>query len=229
MDAESLFLLLKLTKEPANSGALHRDAQLEVLAALLKHLDSVEILSQILDDSEAVKLGTQVLDQVAKTNRGLIVNICLILQVVTEPLKPDLVQNELVKLRRSELLNGVFKDNLGLQIVAEAILPRHLLEAGLLRLFHFDLDLVADTKLVLDMLSASHAAENATANHDSKLRGERLSFLHRVGGQDYCRALVSLRNLLYDLPHEAASFWIHTCRRFIEQDDRRITHEGHSN
>lgn len=171
-------MLLELTKEPANGGALHRDAQLEVLAALLKHLDSIEILSQILHDSEALKLGTQVQDQVAKTNGGLIVNICLILQVVAEPLKPNLVQNELVKLGRSELLNGVFKNNLGLQIFTKAILPCHLLEAGLLRLFHFDLYLVSETKLVLDMLSASHAAENATSHHDSKLCGKRFSFLH---------------------------------------------------
>jgi len=97
---------------------------------------------------------------------------------VAEPLKPNLVQNELVKLGRSELLNGVFKNNLGLQIVTKAILPCHLLEAGLLRLFHFDLYLVSVTKLVLDMLSASHAAENATSNHDSKLCGKRFSFLH---------------------------------------------------
>jgi hypothetical protein len=40
--------------------------------------------------------------------------------------------------------------------------------------------------------------------------------------------LVTLRDLFDDGPHEAASFGVHTCRGLIEQDDRRVANDRHT-
>ena len=80
----------------------------------------------------------------------------------------------------------------------------------MLRFDYFDLDFIPDAKLVLDVLRAAHASEDSATHHDAKLGGVSLSFLHRMRRQNDSRLLVSLADLLNDLPHEAASFGVHT-------------------
>ena len=49
-----------------------------------------------------------------------------------------------------------------------------------------------------------------------------------MGRQNNCALLVTLGDFLYDRPHEATRFRVHTCRGLIEQDDGGIAHDGHS-
>ena len=51
----------------------------------------------------------------------------------------------------------------------EAELHSHSRELEILELPDFDLDLVANTKLALDMLRAAHASEDASSHHDAQL------------------------------------------------------------
>ena len=68
--------------------------------------------------------------------------------------------------------------------VFETKLVRHLLQVVIAGLAHFDLNLVADAKLILDVLRAAHAAEDSASDHDTELGGEGLGLLHRVCRQN---------------------------------------------
>jgi len=50
-----------------------------------------------------------------------------------------------------------------------------------------------------------------------------------VSSEDDSRLLVSLTDLLDDLPHEPSSLGVHTRRWLIQQDDRRVTDQCHGN
>ena len=137
---------------------------------------------------------------------------------MTDTVFRNLLKYERVEIRTSTLIDRSLEVDLGRQIIcrtSEAKLVCHLLEIAVRRLDHFDLDLVSDAVLVLDMLCAAHAAEHATTNHDAKFSRESLGLLHRVCREDDGRPLVALTDLLHDLPHEAARFRVHTRRRLV--------------
>ena len=149
----------------------------------------LEVPCQVCQDAEAVRLGLQELDKVAEAHLSVVVEACFCYQVVTDTVFRNLIKYELVKVRSSTLIDRSLEADLGRQIIcraSEAKLVCHLLEIAVRRLDHFDLDLVSDTVLVLDMLCAAHAAEHATANHDAKLSRKSLGLLHRVSREDDC-------------------------------------------
>ena len=90
------------------------------------------------------------------------------------------------------------------------------------RLADFDFELVPNAVLVLNVLRAAHASEDAATHHDSKLGRQGFGLLHGVRREDDSRLLVPLADLLDYGPHEAASFRVHTGRWLIEQYDRRV-------
>ena len=98
----------------------------------------------------------------------------------------------------------------------------------ILGLLNLDFDFIANSELILDVLRTSHAAEDSTTDHDSHLGSQGFCFFHRVRRQNDCRFLVTLGDLFDNLPHEATSFGIHSSRRLIQQNDGRVTNEGHS-
>ena len=53
LNAKSIFRLLKLTEEPADSLVLLGDSELEEFATLLKDLDAIEVPGQVVKNAEA--------------------------------------------------------------------------------------------------------------------------------------------------------------------------------
>ena len=125
------------------------------------------------------------------------------------------------------MLNSSSQVDFSLEVLFEAKLISHFLQLVVLSLFDLDLDFVSHSKLVFDVLGTSHAAEDSTSDHDSHLGGQRFSLFHRVGGQNDGRLFVTLRYLLYNLPHEATGFGVHSCRRFIEQNYWWVSDKSH--
>jgi len=95
------------------------------------------------------------------------------------------------------------------------------------RLADFDFELVPNAVLVLNVLRAAHASEDAATHHDSKLGRQGFGLLHGVRREDDSRLLVPLADLLDHLPHEAPGFGVHARRGLIEQDDGRVANQGH--
>ena len=149
-------------------------------------------------------------------------------EIMTDSIRPDLAKDQIIELSACTLVNRTSQvDSVLEALVLEAKLACHLLEVRVLCLLDLDFDLVADTELALDMLRATHAAEDTTSDHDAQFGGKSLCFFHRMGRQDDSRFLITLGDLLYDLPHEASSFGIHASRGFVQEDDRRVTNQGH--
>ena len=218
LDAQIFPLKLELAEEPADGLAFLGHSHLEKLAALFKDLNLLEVPCQVCQDAEAVRLGLQVLDEVAEAHLSVVVQLCFCYQIVTNTVNRNLLEYEPIKVRTSALIDRSLEVDLGRQIVSrasEAKLVCHLLEIAVVGLDHFDLDLVSDAVLVLDMLCAAHTTEHAAANHYAKLSRKSLGLLHRVRCEDDCRPLIALTDLLHDLPHEAARFRVHTCRRLV--------------
>ena len=161
--------MLKLAEEPADSLVLLRDTQLEVLSALLENFDLLEVAREEHHDAEAVSLSLQVFKQVSESHFALLVETCLNRQVVAKSITPDLIQNESIELSALELLNCSLERDLRLRVALEAKAAGQVLEVLVACLLHLDLDFVADTELVLDVLGAAHAAEDTATDHDSKL------------------------------------------------------------
>ena len=67
-----------------------------------------------------------------------------------------------------------------LKIPFEAINFSELLQILIDRFCNFYFYLIAHSVLVLDMLTAPHASEYASTNHDTHLGGESFSFFHRM-------------------------------------------------
>ena len=169
LNAKVSLFMLKLAEEPADSLALLRDSQLEVLSALLKNFDLLEVARKEHHDAEAVSLSLQVFKQVSEPHFALLVKIRLNCQVVTKSIASDLIQDESIELGTLKLLNGSLQRDLRLGVTLEAKTAGQLLEVLVACLLHLDLDFVADAELVLDVLGAAHAAEDTSTNHDSKL------------------------------------------------------------
>ena len=169
LNAKVSLFMLKLAEEPADSLALLRDSQLEVLSALLKNFDLLEVARKEHHDAEAVSLSLQVFKQVSEPHFALLVKIRLNCQVVTKSIASDLIQDESIELGTLKLLNGSLQRDLRLGVTLEAKTAGQLLEVLVACLLHLDLDFVADAELVLDVLGAAHAAEDTSTDHDSKL------------------------------------------------------------
>ena len=123
--------------------------------------------------------------------------------------------------------NCIAQSDLLLQIWSEAKLPSHLLQFVVLALLYLYFHLVADTELVLDVLRASETTEDAATNHDTELGRKSLGLFHRVSRQNNSRFLVSLGDLLDDLPHEPPSFRVHTSRWLIKQNNGWVSEQCH--
>ena len=182
---------------------------------------------QVSQDPEAVSLRLQEFKKVSQPDLTVRIEICLSGQVVTEAIRSDLVEDQVIELGSGALLDRSLQLNLNRKIRIEAKLVGHLLKIVIRGLADLNLDLITDTELVLDMLGASHASEDATTNHDSKLSRQSFSLFHRVSRQNDCRLLISLTDFLNDLPHEPSSFWVHTCGRLVQQDYGRVSNQGH--
>ena len=174
-----------------------------------------------------MSLCSKVLQKVTKTNLIVIVDLSLDEQILADSILPDLAENKIVKLSCCALVDGRLQGDLRLQVCVEAQLLRQLLQLVVLRLPHLDFDFVAHAELVLDVLRAAHAAEDASAHHDAQLGRQRLRFFHRVGRQNDRRLLVALRDFLHDLPHEAPRLRVHAGGGLVKQDDGRVADEGH--
>ena len=222
----SLFTL-ETTEEPSDSLAFLWHAKLEEFTALLEDFNLVEVASQELQDAKSVSLSCKVLQKVTKADLIVVVDLGLNEKVLAKTILPDLAEDEIVKLSCCALVNCTLQGDLRLQVCVEAQLLSQLLQLVVLRLPHLDFDFVAHAELVLDVLRAAHAAEDASSDHDAELGRQRLRFFHRVGRQNDRRLLVALRYFLDDLPHEAPRLRVHAGGGLVKQDDGRVADEGH--
>mmetsp|Transcript_18707 Transcript_18707/g.25268 ORF Transcript_18707/g.25268 Transcript_18707/m.25268 type:complete len:130 (+) Transcript_18707:552-941(+) len=127
------------------------------------------MLSQVLNDAEAVDLRAHEFKQIAQSHCLLSIYSGLSQKIRAKTIRLDLIENKLVKLGGSELLDRLSERHLVLQIITQTKLPGHLLQLCKARFLNLDLDFVADSKLVLDVLGAAHAAEDSTADHNAQL------------------------------------------------------------
>jgi len=162
------------------------------------------------------------------------------LLVGSDKLLPDLVDNKRLKLIREfeesctssdflfsvgiGLTNGVRSFHKAFTEFFFGHFEKELMSRNLNLNFNFK----ADTVLVFDVLRATEALEDATLNHDAHLRAKRLSFLHQMRSKNNGTSFLT-SNLGNNRPHETTSFRIHPRRRFIKQNDGRITNDSNSN
>ena len=91
-----------------------------------------------------------------------------------------------------------------------------------------ELYLVASSKLVLNVGCWPEALE-LTFDHDAHFGTKSLGLFHGVSGDDNATLLPLRRNLGYNVPHESLSLWVNSSRRFIKEDQRRVTEHCHRN
>ena len=125
--------------------------QLQLLTALFKNLDLLKDASKEYHDAKPVSASLQELKQSSEAQLASL-SFCQSDQVMTESIASDLVQNELIELSLFELLNCIFQRNFRQEIDLEAKLTGLLLKFFLFWPPQLNLDLIADTKLVFDVV-----------------------------------------------------------------------------
>lgn len=94
---------------------------------------------------------------------------------------------------------------------------------------NLDLDFfIADTEFILNVLGRSEALEVSTVDHDAHLCREALCFIDQPRREDDRRRLV-LTDLDDHRLHETTGLWVHARRRFVQDDDWRVTHQRNPN
>ena len=217
-----------MTEQEANGLILAWSSHLVEVTALLQQLHIIEDLAQILNEIEPIALNDAELDE-SRHSYLTVVDAGLGEQVGADTSLVDLFDDQVLDVGRFE------EGGLGLDEVSTRV--KFSLQAQLslesIKLFegelsNLDLELVPRGKLVLYVLRAAEASEDAAPDHNAHLRRECLGLLHRVRCQDDGALLVPLRDLLDDGPHEAAGLWVHASRRLIQEDNGRIADDGHS-
>lgn len=119
LNAEVLFLELKLAEEPANCLVLFGHSELEELAALLQDLDLAKVAKEETNYLDPARVGLYKVKQVAQADTAIGVKTGLGEQVVTHSIFADLVQNQVVD-SVVQILNGIHQVDLAPRILVEA-------------------------------------------------------------------------------------------------------------
>ena len=157
--------------------------QLQILITLFKNLDPLKDAGKEHHDAKSVSASPQELKQSSEAHLAILTP-CESDQVMTKSITADLVQDDLIELGLFELLNCIFQRNFRQEIDLEAKLTGLLLNFFLFWPPQLNFDLIADTKLVFDVVRASHATEVTTTNHNAELCRQCLGFVHRVSCQE---------------------------------------------
>ena len=217
LNVEASLLVLKLAEQPSDSLVFLGHAKFEELSALLKNLYLLKVRGKEVDDGESEELSSVPLNEVNQPDFSSRVRFGLQLKVSTETIRSDLLNDHaIIEFRIFAQVNQTLERHLRLQVLIYPEILGKLLKLPIGCLLNLDLNLVANTELALDVLGTAHASEDSSSDHDTKLCRESLCLLHRVSSQDDCRLLVTLGDLLDNLPHEATSLWIHASRWLIK-------------
>ena len=87
-----------MTEEPSNSPALLGHAEFEELTALFEDFDLLEFLGEVSEDAEAIGLCLQPFKKISQADLPVLhINVSLSLQVVTDTIASDLIDDMRIK------------------------------------------------------------------------------------------------------------------------------------
>ena len=75
--------------------------------------------------------------------------------------------------------------------------------------FDLDFDLETDAELILDVLTAAKALEDASFHHDAHFSAQGLRFFHQMRREDHSTMHIT-RDLPDNFPHESPGFRVHS-------------------
>lgn len=162
---------------------------------MFEQFDALEHAHEMLDDLKAVLLDEQVLHQVFK-DHITDVRARFSCKLGAKTVFLYLLKDDFIDAGSSTVSDCMKQVDWTSKDLLELAFLNDFFEVTENGLADLQLDFEASAELVLDVLRASKATENATTDHDAHLCRQGLSLFHRVSGQNDCALFVALRDAL---------------------------------